>query len=63
MVRRSDEARVFIAARSFWVTGQMAFFDMRVFNSIAKRYVHMDTSKAYQLSEKAKKIRITTNVY
>ena len=55
MARRSDEVRVVIAARSFWVTGQMAFFDMRVFHSIAKRYVHMDTSKAYQLSEKAKK--------
>ena len=36
---RSDEARVNIAARSFWVTGQMAFFDVRVFNPIAKRYV------------------------
>ena len=54
MVIRSDEARVDIAARSFWVTGQMAFFDMRVFNSIAKCFVHRDTSKAYQLSEKEK---------
>ena len=33
----------------------MAFFDVRVFNPIAKRYVHMDTSKAYQLNEKEKK--------
>ena len=29
-------------------------FDARVFNPIAKRYVHMDTSKAYQLNEKKK---------
>ena len=33
----------------------MAFFDVTVFNPIAKRYVHMDTSKAYQLNEKKKK--------
>ena len=28
---------------------------MTVFNPIAKRYIHMDTSKAYQLNEKEKK--------
>ena len=55
MAIRSNEARVDIAARSFWVTGQMAFFDVRVFNAIAKRYVHMDTAKANQLNEKEKK--------
>ena len=55
MAIRSDEARVDIAARSFWVTGQMAFFDVRIFNPIAKRYVRMDTSKAYQLNGKEKK--------
>ena len=55
MAIRSDEARVNIAARSLWVTGKMAFFDLRVFNPLAKRYVHMDTSKAYQLNEKEKK--------
>ena len=47
MAVRSDEARVDIAARSFWVTGLIAFFDVRVFNPISKRYVHMDSSKAY----------------
>ena len=33
----------------------MAFFDVRVFNPIAKRYVHIDTSESYQLNEKEKK--------
>ena len=51
MAVRSDEARVDIAARSFWVTGLIAFFDVRVFNPISKRYVHMDSSKAYQFNE------------
>ena len=55
MAIRSDEARIDIAARNFWVTWQMAFFDVRVFNPIAKRYVHMDTSEACQLNEKEKK--------
>ena len=54
MAIRSEEAQADIAARRFWVTGQMAFFDVRVFNRIAKRYVHRDTSKAYQLNEKEK---------
>ena len=62
MAIRSGEARVNIAARSFWVTVQMAFFDVKIFNSITKRYVDMDTSKVYQLNKKEKK-RIAKNVY
>ena len=27
-----DQARVDISARGFWLTGQVAFFDLRVFN-------------------------------
>ena len=33
----------------------MAFFDVMVFNPIATRYGHMETSKAHQLNEKQKK--------
>ena len=62
MAIRSDEARVDITARRFWVTGQLAFFDVRVFNPITKRYVEMDTSKAYQFNKKQKR-QITTNAY
>ena len=29
---KSDEARLDVSARGFWVTGQKAFFDIRVFN-------------------------------
>ena len=48
----SDEARVDIAAGSFWVTGQMAFFDLRVFNPIPKGYVDMDTLKHINSTKK-----------
>ena len=33
-----DEARVDVCARGFWTTGQLTFFDVRVFNPNAKRY-------------------------
>ena len=40
-----DEARVDVCARGFWTTGQLAFFDVRVFNPNAKRYGNQDLSK------------------
>ena len=36
-VNTSDEARLDVAARGFWVAGQTAFFDIRVFYSNATR--------------------------
>ena len=33
----SNEAKVDITARGFWISGQKEFFDVRVFNSLAKR--------------------------
>ena len=52
---RRNEAQADIVAKSFWITGQMVFFEMRVFNPTDEHYVHMDTSKANQLNEKEKK--------
>ena len=34
----SNEWRVDVSARDFWVRGQQAFFDVRVFNPFAKRH-------------------------
>ena len=34
----ADGERVDVRARGFWITGLMAFCDVRVFNPIAKRY-------------------------
>ena len=35
----TDEAHVDIAAKGVWVKGQMALFDVRVFNPIPKAYL------------------------
>ena len=34
---KSNQVRVDISAHGFWLTGQSAFFDVRVFNPTAKR--------------------------
>ena len=51
----SNEARADISARGFWETGQVAFFDLRVFNPMATRYVDQDLSKSFEVNEKEKK--------
>ena len=51
----SSEARLDISARGFWVAGQKAFFDVRVFNPLAKRYATCDPQKSYELNEREKK--------
>ena len=52
---KSNEARLDIAARDFWISGQKTFFDKRVFNPISKRYRNSGISKAYDVNEKEKK--------
>ena len=47
--------RLDVCARGFWQAGQMAFFDVRVFNPNARRYAKQELSKTYQLNEKEKK--------
>ena len=36
------------------LTGQVAFFDVRVFNATAKRYVNQKLCKSYEVDEKNK---------
>ena len=50
-----NEVRLDVCARGFWQAGQMAFFDVRVFNPNARRYAEQELSKTYQLNEKEKK--------
>ena len=51
----SDEARTDIAARGVWIKGQMAYFDVRVFNPTAKTYLKSDISSAHNINEREKK--------
>ena len=52
---RSDEARLDISSRGSWITGQRVFFDIRVFNPLARRYSDMDVKKMYVTNEREKK--------
>jgi hypothetical protein len=51
----SDEARLDIAARGFWEAHQKAFFDIRVYNPMAKRYATQSLRKAFECNEREKK--------
>ena len=51
----TDDARVDIAARGFWISGQRAFFDIRVFNRMVRRYESQELNKAYEINEREKK--------
>ena len=50
-----DEARLDIRARSFWVRGQEAFLDIRVFNPNANGYLNAALPRCHEINEKEKK--------
>ena len=52
---QSDEARSDISARGFWITGQRAFFNIRVFDSNAQRHQSKSLRKCYEINEQEKK--------
>ena len=51
----TEEARLDIRARSFWQRGQLAFFDVKVFNPYAKSHLTKRLEKAFEASENEKK--------
>ena len=51
----SDEARVDVAARGFWVKGQVAYLDVKVFNPTAKTYLTQTLEASHRSNEGAKK--------
>ena len=51
---KSDQARVDVSARGFWLTDQVAFFHLSIFNPTAKRYVNQELRKSCKLNEKEK---------
>ena len=50
-----DEARLDVHARDFWQTGQSVFFDIKVFNPLAKRHVGQDLKKCFESNKREKK--------
>ena len=57
-----DQARGDVSARGFWLTGQVAFFDVRAFNPTAKPYVNHDLRKLYKVNEKKKKKKYNEHI-
>ena len=51
----SAEARSDVSARGFWVKGQTAFFDIRVFDPNARRYATRNLAQCYKSNETEKK--------
>ena len=50
-----NEARLDISATGFWTKYQMAFFDVRVFDSNVKRYEGKTLQQCYRTNEMEKK--------
>lgn len=59
---KSEEVRLNIAAKSFWVPGQKAFFDVKVFNPLTRRYGNTKIPKACEMNEKKRRDN-KTNVF
>ena len=53
--KSSDDARLDIAARSFWQRGERSLFDVRVFNPFAPSYSKQKLSNAFLSNEREKK--------
>ena len=51
----SNDARADVAARSFWVKGQVAYADVRVFNPLAKSHKNLTLQAAHKKNENEKK--------
>ena len=53
--KTGDECRPDIRARGFWINGQQAFFDVRVFDPSASRYANQTMQQCFAKNEKEKK--------
>ena len=60
--RTNDELRLDICARSFWVSGQIAFFDVRAFDPNARRYSKQILRQCYCMNENEKKRHYNTKI-
>ena len=62
IAKTNDEVRLDICAKSFWVIGQKAFFDVRVFYPTVRRYSKETLKQCYSLSEHEKKRHYNTRI-
>ena len=53
--KKNDEARLDVSALGFWIPGQRAFCDIRVFDHNAQRYKNFNLKKSFQKNEEEKK--------
>ena len=60
---QSNDARVDVSARGFWVACQKAFLDVMVFNPLAKRYSSLTPLKCNNTNEKEKKRTYNQRVF
>ena len=51
----NDGARLDVSARNFWIMGQKAFFDVRVFDPNASRYQSKNLEQCFTVNEREKK--------
>ena len=58
----TNEAHLDVAARGFWVKGQMAYFDVKVFNPTAKTYLNQSLKAAHRSNEQMKKRSYNTRI-
>ena len=56
------DARLDVAARGFWMRGQRAFCDIRVFNPLAKCHRSKPLTKVHEIHEKEKKVKYAYRV-
>ena len=60
--KREKDARLDVAARGFWMRGQRAFCDVRVFNPLAKCHRSKPLAKIHEINEKEKKVKYAARV-
>jgi len=52
---KSREARLDVSAVNFWVPGERAFFDIRVFDITCQRYRNLELTKRFKRNEDEKR--------
>ena len=53
--KKADNARADVSAKDFWIKGQVAYCDVRVFNPIAKCHLNQSLSSVHRRNEAEKK--------